>query len=70
MSRQGLRKWCAMWSKHLLRKCENTKYLQKANMSPMKHHACPIAADDFAFILEKLYKDKRENAIDPGLALN
>ena len=47
--------WKAKWAEYLLEKFENTKYLQKIKISPIKSSACPIDAEAFASFLGTLY---------------
>ena len=54
-SRKELRMWKAKWAEYLLEKFENTKYLQKIKISPVKSSACPIDAEAFASFLGTLY---------------
>ena len=54
-SRKELRMWKAKWAEYLLEKFENTKYLQKIKISPIKSSACPIDAESFASFLGTLY---------------
>ena len=54
-SRKELRMWKAKWAEYLLEKFENTKYLQKIKISPIKSSACPIDAEAFASFLGTLY---------------
>ena len=53
-SRKELRMWKAKWAEYLLEKFENTKYLQKIKISPVKSSACPIDAEAFASFLGTL----------------
>ena len=54
-SRKELRMWKAKCAEYLLEKFENTKYLQKIKISPIKSSACPIDAEAFASFLGTLY---------------
>ena len=56
MTRRELRSWRSLWTTHLLEKFKNTKFLQKIKTDPIKSHACPVEANDFADFLQSIFQ--------------
>ena len=50
-----MHEWKPTWTKYLLEKFENTKYLQKIKIAPVQTEVCPIDAEAFASFLGILY---------------